>query len=413
MALAKDIPCDGPLLETLKLVLDKIPPKELEDYARSTPSFLTGGFRSVKTQLIRARLAAMLASSEPVDPRLRAILRDQVRRSLESGGGAAAVMRELENARTELSSLRGAAAKLSKESAARSASEAKSARLQQDNEALLAERGELRQRLESLEAENRRMRDEAETRLGVLLQSRLASEFAAYFASVAQGCRDGGTGGGSFADRMAEAIRRADGSKLASWRKATDTLVEAGLFAKEESVALRSALREAFARIHFTGKPDGEDVPEEDDGTPRSTLRNAMAGKVPAVLLVDAHNTLFALQGRYRIPGEHHWPTAQAREWLADDIAAALRESPNVRAYVVFDGPRYSQATKSGNVTIVYSGGEGEHRADGVLVDLARFLQETDEKGVLIVTNDGELAGLASRHGARNLAPTDLLPFFL
>ena len=64
-------------------------------------------------------------------------------------------------------------------------------------------------------------------------------------------------------------------------------------------------------------------------------------------------------------------------------------------------------------MTVIYSGGEGEHRADGVLVDLAHFLDDSGSAGILIVTNDGELAGLASRHKAANLAPTDLLPYLL
>lgn len=417
MALAKDIPCDEPLLETLRLVLDKIPPKELEDYARSTPSFLSGGFRSVKTQLIRARLANMLASSEPVDPRLRAMLRDQVRRSLEAGGGAAAVMRELENARAELASLRGTAAKLAKESSARAAAETKTAHVLEENSALRAERGALRQRVESLEAENRMLREETETRIGVLLQDRLAGEFAAYFNSVAKGCAEGeaaeAAGGESFAARVARAIIKADDAKLAVWRKTLETLIEAGLFTRDEATSLHSALREAFARVHFGGNPATDKGGDADGGTPRGLLRRAMAGKTPAILLIDAHNSLFALQGRYRLPGEHTWPTAQAREWFVSDVALALRESPNVRAYIVFDGPRYSQATKSGNVTVIYSGGEGEHRADGVLVDLAHFLDDSGSSGILIVTNDGELAGLASRHNAGNLAPTDLLPYLL
>ena len=43
MSLAPGIACDAELLETLRLVLSTIPPRKLEDYARSTPSFLNDG----------------------------------------------------------------------------------------------------------------------------------------------------------------------------------------------------------------------------------------------------------------------------------------------------------------------------------------------------------------------------------
>lgn len=406
MALAKGIPCDAEMLETLRQALSRLTPQELEDYARSTPSFLTGGFRVVKAPLVRARLLSMLGSSEPVDERLRALLRDQIRRSLAAGGGNASLQREHENARASLAALKGADAKLAKESAVRAALEAKVARLEGENAELKSERGALKQSIEKTEAALRSMERDMERRCEAAIQVRLAREFAAFLsaapASVAAAA-------GTPAERIASAISSARDESLASWRICLDLLAAAGAFTDDDRNALSATLKKRFAAIHAKGLGGIEAAKDENLDSPRAILRRAIAGDIPAVLLIDAHNALFALQCRYRLPTEHRWPTAQARDWLARDIAGLLADAPNVRAYVVFDGPERSESTVSANVQIVYSGGTGEHRADGVLVDQAKFLASAGAENVLIITNDGELAGLASRHGAKALPPTALL----
>lgn len=405
MALAKDIPCDAEMLETLRLALSKLTPQELEDYARSTPSFLSGGFRTFKTPLVRARLLSMLSSSEPVDPRLRAMLRDQIRRSLEAGGGNAAMQRELENARASLATLKGIDAKLAKESSVRTALELKVARLEGENAALKAERGALKQSLEKSDAALRGMERDLERQCDAALQTRLAREFAKFLSAEPAAETRGDTPAG----RIAAAISSARDESLASWRICLDLLSSAGTFPDEERNALAIALKRRFAAIHAKGLDGADAAKDENRNSPRAILRRAIAGEIPAVALIDAHNTLFALQCRYRLPAEHRWPTAQARDWLVRDIAGILADVPNVRAYIVFDGPERSEATASANVQVVYSGGTGEHRADGVLVDQAKFLASAGAENILIFTNDGELAGLASRHGAKALPPTALL----
>ncbi len=407
MALAKDIPCDAGMVETLRLVLAKITPRELEDYARSTPGFLNGGFRAVKAPLIRARLLSILSSSEPADPKLRELIRDQIRRSLEAGGGGASMQRELESLRASLAALKGADARLAKESAVRAALEAKVARLEAEKDALTSERGELRQRLERSEAEARHIGGEIDRRVDAAIQTRLAAASAGGAASASAA---GGAAPGTPLAQLFEAISSARDESLASWRICIDLLAAAQTFPPQDVAALSSALKRRYSLIHSRGAADG--AKDEDPSSPRAILRRAIAGEIPAILLIDAHNTLFALQCRYRLPTERRWPTAQARDWLVRDIAGLLAQMPNIRAYIVFDGPERSESTASENVQVIYSGGEGEHRADGVLVDQARFLASAGAENVIIFTNDGELAGLASRHGAKSLPPTALLPLF-
>lgn len=408
MALGQGITCDAELLETLRLALSKITPRELEDYARSTPSFLTGGFRATKPQLLRARIMSMLASAEPVDARLRAMLRDQVRRSLEAGGGAAAVQRELEGARASIAALKGADARLAKESQARAQLEAKVAALEGKAAALERERGALRQRLERAEAEARSLAADMESRCEAAVQARLACEFAKIIGGDATAATSGASDGGLDAGRIVAAIESSRDSEVAAWRLCADMLSGAGALDADARGAVAIALRRRLAAIHARGLGDDDPDKDADPDSARTIFRRALSGRIPAILLIDAHNSLFALQGRYRLKSEHHWPTAQARDWFVRDVCNLLSGMPNLRAYIVFDGPERSDRTASANVVVIYSGGTGEHRADGVLVDQAKFLQSAGAENMIIFTNDGELAGLASRHGAKNLAPTVL-----
>lgn len=406
MALASGIPCDEQLLETLRLVLAKIPPSELEDYARSTPAFSQGGFRTYKAPLVRARIASMLASSQPVDDRLRALLRDQVRRSLEAGGGGAALQRELETARTELAALRGANARLAKEKSLRIAAERKAAELQLEMDELQTERGRMRQTLESLEAEKRRLEMDAGRNVEALLQIRLAEEFASFLSRHAPPARD--ETNATVSQRLARAIAAANPRKLPSWRMAVELFAGSGVFTRDEALSIHAALMEAYSSAMAC---DEGQIPDKDQD-PQSAgavFMSALAGRIPAIIVIDGHNSLFSLQSRYRLPGDHRWPTAQARDWFARDLAAALDSRRNIRAYLVYDGPTVSESTAGPNVKVMYSGGEGEHRADGVIVDLIKFLSDSGCANLIVVSNDGELCGLASRHGALHLPPTSLL----
>lgn len=408
MALAKGIPCDSAMLEILRLALSKLSPKELEDYARATPGFLDGGFRATKPQLLRARLSTMLASAQPIDPKLRTMLEAQIRASLETTGSAATLKCELDAAHSELSVLRGAVAKLKKEVARQAVLECKSQKLQERCQAFENELTSVRQELEKNASMARSLYAEFEQRVSASVQTELAHEMARRAQEAAAfAAREAEVGTPS--GRIAAAIDSCRDEDLAAWRICLERLDSAHAFQPNIQESLSTILRQRYAGLHYSGSQHpGKD---ENPNSPLSILRRAIGGSIDAILLIDAHNTLFALQSRYRLPNEHRWPTAQARDWLVRDIVRLLDESQNIRAYIVFDGPERTESSPSRNVMVIYSGGEGEHRADGVLVDQANFLNSARAQNIIIITNDGELSGRASRHGAKNLAPTALLQF--
>lgn len=150
---------------------------------------------------------------------------------------------------------------------------------------------------------------------------------------------------------------------------------------------------------------------DDADPTPTGTLRRALCGRCAAVLLIDGHNVLFGLQGRYFSSQGAAVPTGTARTRLVEDVVRLATDRPTCRAWVVFDGPTRSESTPTVNVRVTYSGGEGEHRADAALLDNIRFFRAGSDFPILLVTNDNSLSREAQRLGATILSALDFGAF--
>jgi hypothetical protein len=151
------------------------------------------------------------------------------------------------------------------------------------------------------------------------------------------------------------------------------------------------------------------DLPDGPVGMATGVLQRALAGRQPAILLVDGHNALFGLQGRYMAPHGSAVPDGNKRARLVADIVHRLKGHPTCRAWIVFDGPEASDASPAPNVRVTYSGGQGANRADGVLLDNVRFFRAVDPTiPILLVSNDNALGAEARRLGAQTLAALEL-----
>jgi hypothetical protein len=147
------------------------------------------------------------------------------------------------------------------------------------------------------------------------------------------------------------------------------------------------------------------------DASPAGLLRRALDGRDAVILLIDGHNVLFGLQGRYLPPQGAAAYTAATRTKLVDDIVRLAAPSPACRAWVVFDGPTRTESTPARNVRVTYSGGEGEHRADAALIDNIRFFRAGGDFPILLVSNDNDLIREARRLGASTLSAREFGAF--
>ena len=211
-------------------------------------------------------------------------------------------------------------------------------------------------------------------------------------------------------DTLSVTINTAPDRKLPEWTHIVDKLAKLELLTEESRQRLFDMIHRRYATLHLQGT---RELRQEDLEDARNVLRLGLEGRLPVFLLIDGHNTLFALQSRYALPQDHHFPSREARQWLLDDIVQMASQSPSCRVILGYDGPEHTDREIIPNVRMIYSGGEGEHRADGVLLDEARCIVQNGEKThLLLVTNDRDLAKEASKLGVGNLAPTDLLEHF-
>ncbi|MEI7901452.1 MAG: hypothetical protein WCK89_14475 [bacterium] len=173
---------------------------------------------------------------------------------------------------------------------------------------------------------------------------------------------------------------------------------------------IRQAFQKRLAAVQALGVPPDPRMEERQDAS--TQLGRALAGQTPAILFIDGHNVLFGLPARYMPARGTALPDADKRKKLADDIVRITAPNPAIRAWIVFDGPTRSDAQASPNVRVIYSGGEGEHRADGVILDNLRFFKSSSpDTPVFLASNDNDLCTAARRLGALDIAVLDLGAF--
>ena len=209
---------------------------------------------------------------------------------------------------------------------------------------------------------------------------------------------------------LAARMAVASSGELQNMRTVVQQLAALKAFDTETAARLAETLENRLRVSRATTLPI-PDMTDADDDTPSGVLRRALRGRCAAVLLIDGHNVLFGLQGRYLPAQGAAVPTGAARNRLIEDVVRLASDRPTCRAWVVFDGPTHSESTPTVNVRVTYSGGEGEHRADAALLDNIRFFRAGGDFPILLVTNDNGLAGEARRLGARILSAMDFGAF--
>ena len=210
---------------------------------------------------------------------------------------------------------------------------------------------------------------------------------------------------------LIDRIHAAHDNALPELRTLPDKLAATGLLPSDALARVRNAFQKRLSAIEAIGVPPDPETEEKKNTI--SVLGRALAGQMPAILMVDGHNVLFGLPTRYNPPRGGSASETGKRNRLISDIARLMAPNPASRAWVVFDGATRSDTQAAPNVRVTYSGGTGEHRADGVLLDNIRFFKRTSpEMIVLLVSNDADLCKTAVRLGAQTIPVLELGAFF-
>lgn len=177
------------------------------------------------------------------------------------------------------------------------------------------------------------------------------------------------------------------------------------LLPKLEIAALKARCRQRANAPAAAGPVEDKDAAREPSEGSAIERRNpelaaALQGSAGLLLFLDGHNVLNGLS-RYKQRRGTAVTHEDARRALERDVARLLRERPLVQAHLVWDGAVQSDASVSENLTVHYSGGEGEHRADRYILDQLSFFREAaGDLPRVLVTDDNDFAGEARRLGA-------------
>ncbi|MFO7937892.1 MAG: hypothetical protein R6V06_09860 [Kiritimatiellia bacterium] len=197
---------------------------------------------------------------------------------------------------------------------------------------------------------------------------------------------------------------------ISQLRKLSKELKSLKLINKKAFRNIEAEFRKRMDTIQSLGVPVDPEQQTRKDAA--SLLSLALSGKRSAMLLLDGHNVLFGLQARYMPPRGKAVPDKEKRHNLVNDVIRIAAPNPALRAFVHFDGHTRSDSDPAPNVRVTYSGGEGEHRADKVIIDQIRFLKSSSpETDVLLVSNDNDLCKEARRLGAKDMAVLDFGAF--
>ena len=181
----------------------------------------------------------------------------------------------------------------------------------------------------------------------------------------------------------------------------------AGLLPPRELQRLASALHARWSRLYEPHAPVRQK--ESEPAAPVGRLYGRLAGAQPVFVALDGFNILQDAAADFGDFFEQGKPGAKARDALNARVKALLEALPQAEARIVYDSPQTGEASLARNIRVLYSGGQGEHRADAaILKDLEFERQARPERPRFVVTNDADLARQARALGA---TPVSVHPF--
>jgi hypothetical protein len=129
--------------------------------------------------------------------------------------------------------------------------------------------------------------------------------------------------------------------------------------------------------------------------------------------LVDGHNLLYACRQAFLGQLADGHPGTAARAELVRRLVATW-PPPGPALFVYFDGAEPNTLTPANNVHVIYSGGDGDQRADRAILrhlnaQVAGAGGSRQDAQPVVVTRDIKLARHARKRGAAVMDPEEFL----
>ncbi|MFU8822263.1 MAG: NYN domain-containing protein [Gammaproteobacteria bacterium] len=121
--------------------------------------------------------------------------------------------------------------------------------------------------------------------------------------------------------------------------------------------------------------------------------------------ILDGHNILYAARPAFLEHLVDGHPGTAAREALVQRLLLAFA-SPGPEVCLYFDGSEPMTEARSDRVRVIYSGGDGDQRADrAILRQVSLHAAAGEVAALVVVTRDIKLARRARKRGASVMAP--------
>lgn len=125
--------------------------------------------------------------------------------------------------------------------------------------------------------------------------------------------------------------------------------------------------------------------------------------------ILDGHNILYATRPAFLEQLVEGHPGTAAREALVQRLLRVFT-TPDHEVWLYFDGIDPHRECRSGQVQVIYPGGDGDQRADrAILRQVTERAARGDAATVIVVTRDIKLARRARKRGAGIMAPAEFL----
>ena len=264
---------------------------------------------------------------------------------------------------------------------------------------------ELEQRLKKLREARERLTHAAQTALRPLSQLKeVLAEVDAETAHVEK-VLHGRRSVDPLTERLLIAINHApDWIEARHQRALVEEMVESDLVPKEDRRVLCEALERKFSLLAEV---------EQGRGEQEWTLRDVLFRNHPSLVLLDGHNILYRLEGVFQPYYDDGHPGKRAREHLVDLIGRMVAGRDQVRVRVCFDAPQHQTLSISPNLTVEFSGGQGEHRADQCIHEHVEGRRPEELSWKYFVVSDDRAVRRDARSNGAQTVPADLLAVLL
>ena len=130
------------------------------------------------------------------------------------------------------------------------------------------------------------------------------------------------------------------------------------------------------------------------------------------IIILDGHNILhrvkYLFEKTYNNKG---YPGEKSITYLIELLKAYLKNQPECNVRLYLDSPYFSSEKYGDQLTVTYSGGEGDHKADKEIMRYVETIDSDLYQNKVVISADNEITDFAKECNAKVLSPMEFSLF--